>query len=75
MSAEDDRELLADLTGHVERAARAQAAAVERACEAALQLGDRGVLVDADGVRPDERVPYGRIYYVRGRLDPSAVLQ
>lgn len=50
-------------------------AALEEACEAALQTGDRGVLVrtEAGGLpvaaAPDERVPYGQLWYVPEGVD------
>lgn len=46
---------------------QARADAIERACEAALQGGKHGVLVDeVDGVvSVSEHVPYGQIYYCR----------
>lgn len=52
----------------VERQVAEVDAAIERACEQALQLGDRGVLVLTKNnipveVGPHPDVPYGQIHY------------
>jgi hypothetical protein len=49
---------------HVEEVVRRRAAAIERACEEAVQGGEFGVLVDdEDGwARTDASVPYGQIF-------------
>jgi hypothetical protein len=59
----------------------AEHAALERAAEAALQAGDRGVLALTDlagavlSASADERVPYGQLWYVPGSLDVDELVR
>lgn len=43
---------------------RARAEVVERACEAAVQSGEHGVMVDGERAWVDARVPYGELWDV-----------
>ena len=47
----------------VQRAVRAQSAALEAMCEAALVSGKYGVLVEGSKITLTEDVPFGEIYY------------
>lgn len=55
-----------DIQTAVAHVARRRAVRVETACEAALQGGTCGVIVDGGHAWPDARVPYGHL------LDVSA---
>lgn len=64
----------------VRDASTALTVVIEEACEAALVLGDRGVLIIRDPktgtytVGPSEEVPYGQIHsYPNGRNEPRVV--
>lgn len=50
-----------DLQGLVTAVVRARDARIEAACEAALQGGTCGVIIEGDRAWPDSRVPYGHI--------------